>query len=270
MESFYYSNFYNDLMTRLAQNGTQASTAQELLSRQYEFQRLDSLASRSNIFTSEKFLHRTVIPKKFDRVFSFLISEGDFIPISKHNMINAGEASMSLNESIQALIESNILSGLEGGDMETLGLQYTDFHEASPPIPGVFDEDQHFSDETIYQYYFSILQFGPSFDFQNYRKNSENTIVSEATTTGQEVGGAIALFDDPEVTSTSTSSGLNSKRKGSSNSPGLRSRRRGNSSGRRSRRRGNSSGRRSFLDENNRAEDTGTTTRGKYSNKLKR
>jgi hypothetical protein len=158
----------------------------------YEFGRLDSLARRTIFFTQQKYLHRTVIPKKFDRVFSFLIDEGDFIPISKKNIVNAGEVSANLEQSIQALIASGEMDNIEGGDMETLGKDYLTYHAAG--VTGVFDEDAHFSDETMYQYYFSIQSIEQSFDFQSYRKN--NDLAGD----NNQIGGAVELFNDPQAT----------------------------------------------------------------------
>jgi hypothetical protein len=66
------------------------------------------------------------------------------------------------------------------------------YHAAG--VTGVFDEDAHFSDETMYQYYFSIQSIEQSFDFQSYRKN--NDLAGD----NNQIGGAVELFNDPQAT----------------------------------------------------------------------
>ena len=88
--------------------------------------------------------------------------------------------------------------------MHTLGRNHLDFHNAG--VVGVFDEDTHFSDESIYQYYFSIYSINPAFDFQQHIKdNNLNEIYDPEDHTGQ-IGGALQLFGDPESIPTRGSS----------------------------------------------------------------
>jgi hypothetical protein len=175
------NNFLNPLSDVISQLGPTASNLSE-------YNRLVTLAKRTTPFTADKYLHRTVIPKKFDRVFTMLIDEGDFIPVSRTGQSSENQDSPDVDETFDALVDQGFFDNLEGGDMHTLGKVYTDFQD-NYSAAGVFDEDSMFSDETLYQYHFSIVGFEQSFDFQTYldSKFSDASESAQDLSTGEKI-----------------------------------------------------------------------------------
>ena len=66
----------------------------------YELARLEGESARSVFFSPEKYFNRTVKPKVFDRVFSIIFDEEDFIPKSLPDGVGATEHMMAQNTCI--------------------------------------------------------------------------------------------------------------------------------------------------------------------------
>ena len=178
-QDLFEQHFLDPLSEALTQLGPTASNL-------YEYNRLVTLAKRTIPFTGDKYLHRTVIPKKFDRVFAMLIDEGDFIPVSRTGQSSESQDSpINADETISTLIENGFFDNLEGGDMHTLGRVYTDFQDQYN-ASAVFDEDSMFSDETLYQYHFSIVGFEHGFNFDDYLDRK----FADAAETAEDLSGS--------------------------------------------------------------------------------
>ena len=160
-ENFFMKNFYSKMASILNAMETTNYNDPSYL---YEFNRLVNVARRSNMFAQKKYFNRTILPKTFDRVFSLLIDEGDFIPVAAVDQ-NTGQVNLEdgFGEAAkQATITAfkNFSDGQESTFPHTDGRSHTlgatpDQLNTIIGQPFVID-DNDITDETIYQYYCTI------------------------------------------------------------------------------------------------------------------
>ena len=132
LEQSFISNFYTPMSSLL-------STLNFLDDKSYiyEFNRIVSTAAKSNFFAPEKYLNRSVLPKSIDRTFTFLIDEGDFVPIRSEHPIT--------EEGVNSSVQLNSLSGQSQTVGHTPGsLNLSGFNNVK--------DELEFARDTMFQY----------------------------------------------------------------------------------------------------------------------
>jgi hypothetical protein len=187
IENLYMTHFYYPM-----QNLLDTYLPNENLGYTYEFNRLVNTAKKSNLFACQKYFHRAVLPKSFDRVFTMFIDEGDFLPVQSFG------SSTSASETVEKLdtyfYDTNPAVFKKDGTAHTLGLTVENFQNADmfatntePPsnlTSKIFDETQGFTAEKMYQYYCTVKLVDDSaksdFSFvKHFEDNPDQASLSE-------------------------------------------------------------------------------------------